>query len=246
MKEILEALRQSDHFAELPENDLQELAASASLRRTCKRELIYAPGHPREQVYLGLYGRTKLARISRDGREVTLAILEAGELFGESALVLVGKRETLAETLTSVLLLTLRARVLQLTIERNPKILLRITRTIARRRLLVENRLEDVAFRSVPARLARTLLQLVKNYGVEQGSGYRLELRLTQAEIGNLIGSTRETTNHFLNEFRRGGLIQITQHCIDILEPAKLETLGTQGAGLGELKLRPRFARATS
>lgn len=225
--EILEALRQSEYFAELPDEGLQVLASGSSFKLLRKRELVYLPGDVREQVYLIVGGRVKLARVSSDGREVTLAILETGELVGESALVIAGKRETSAEALTSVELLAMRARTLQLILERHPKVHMRITRLIARRRLLVENRLEDLAFRTVPSRLARVLLLLSKSYGIERGNGFRLDVRLSQQELGNLIGSTRETTNHFLNEFRRNGLINFDHQCIDILEPAELQILSS-------------------
>jgi len=232
--EILETLRQSEYFAELPEEELQVLASGANIKLLRKREVVYLPGDVREQVYLIAAGRVKLARVSSDGREVTLAILETGELVGESALVVAGKRETSAEALTPVELLVLRARTLQLIMERNPKVHLRITRLMARRRILVENRLEDLAFRTVPARLARVLLLLSKTYGVERGNGFRLDVRLSQQELGNLIGSTRETTNHFLNEFRRSGLIHFDHQCIDILDPAELQAVSSLTDSQGE------------
>lgn len=227
--EIVEALIKAEYFEELPAEELHNLAASATVRHLRKREVIYFPGDPRDQVFLIDSGRVKLARVSSDGREVTLAILETGELLGESALVLAGRRETLAEALTTASLISFRARNLQQLMEKHPKLHSRVTRLMARRRILVENRVEDLAFRTVPARLARALLLLAKTYGEERGNGYRLDVRLSQQELGNLIGSTRETTNHFLNEFRRNGLIAFDHQGIDLLEPEELRQLSSLG-----------------
>jgi len=93
------------------------------------------------------------------------------------------------------------------------------------RRMLLESKLEDLAFRNVPARLAKFLLEEAASRGNGIGGTIVLPSHYSQQEIGSMIGSTRETTSHFLNNFRKSGLIDFNKRLISILNPEKLAEL---------------------
>jgi CRP-like cAMP-binding protein len=85
----------------------------------------------------------------------------------------------------------------------------------------MERRVEDIAFRDVPTRLARVLLRFSTEFGIQDEIGLRINRRVTHLELANLIGSTRETVTATLNDFRRKGLIQLENHFIIIRDCGK-------------------------
>lgn len=188
--------------------------------------MIYLPGDRSDKVYLLKKGRVKVSRLSEDGREMTMIILEPGEFFGESALYTDQQtRSTMAEALDDAIICTIYREEFEALLREEPNLALRVTKAIGRRRREIESRLEDMVFRSVPSRLAHLLLKLADQYGREKSQGTLLDVTLTHLEIANLIGSTRETTTTQLNNLKRDGLINIKKRNIYILDKIGLEDL---------------------
>jgi len=219
-------LKQINIFKELPEDELQEVNKIAIHKYLKKKEIIYLPGDLSDKVYLLKKGRVKVSRLSEDGREMTITILEPGEFFGESALYAdQSTRSTLAEALDDALICSLYREEFEQMLKREPALALRVTKAIGLRRREIESRLEDMVFRSVPARLAHLLLKLANQYGKEKDTGLLIDVNLTHLEIANLIGSTRETTTTHLNNLKRSGLIDIRKRNIYVIDKAGLEEL---------------------
>lgn len=219
-------LKQINIFSGLPERELQQLDRIAIHKYLKKKELIYLPGDKNDRVYLLKEGRVKVSRISEDGREMTMIILEPGEIFGESALYSgEERRSTMAEALDDVMICTIYKNEFEAILQREPKLSMQITKAIGKRRREIESRLEDMVFRSVPSRLAHLLLRLAEKYGREKAEGLLIDVNLTHLEIANLIGSTRETTTTQLNNLKRDDLISVKHRQIYITDKDGLEDL---------------------
>jgi CRP/FNR family transcriptional regulator len=170
-------------------------------------ETVYFPGDPSDTLYTLHHGRVRLAYLEENGRRLTLAIMSAGELFGEAALAGEEKRRWIAEALEDTVLCMIHKDDFLRIARRNPQLALKISTLMGERLVEIENKLEDLLFKGVHARLARTLLQLAERYGEPKADGVHIRFRFTHEELAHLIGSTRETTSLILGEFERQGLL---------------------------------------
>lgn len=172
-----------------------------------KGETIYFPGDPSDTVYTLHNGRVRLDHLDESGKRLTFAIVGPGQVFGETALAGEEKRRWIAEAMEDTTLCIVHKNDLMRFAEQNPKFAMTITKLIGSRMVEVENKLENLLFRGVRARLANTLLALAQEYGRETDEGVCIELGLTHQELAHLIGSTRETTSATLGDLEDEGLL---------------------------------------
>lgn len=210
---------------------MEALDRITSMSSVKKKEPIYLPGDLSRQVYLLKSGRVKISRITEDGREVTLALLRPGEIFGELEVLEETPRDTMAEALDDVELCIIQREDFLKILRAKPDLSIRLTKLIGFRLRNIESRIEELVFRDVPARLARLLMEMAKEFGKQEGEreGVRIGARLTHQEIANLIGSTRETVSATLGEFKRQGLLHLDGHSIRITHREKLARLFGSG-----------------
>lgn len=211
---------------ELSEQERSHLISLASVEDVKRKEVMYLPGDPRDSLFVVMEGVVKLARLSEDGREIIIDTCEPGEVFGELALINPGEHDTMAETMTKAKIAIISSDNFEALLSSIPKFSFILARIIGVRRMALESKLEDLAFRNVPARLAKFLMEQASQFGTRIGSYINVPSTYSQQEIGSMIGSTRETTSHFLNDFRRNGLIDFNKRQISILQPEKLTELG--------------------
>lgn len=158
----------------------------------------------RSGLHLLLNGRMKTLRFSEDGRVMILDLLDTGEVFGEMALLAArGTEPTYAEALEEVEIETYPKFVLEAALRGRPAVALGIARLMAARRKRLERRLETQVFQRVPMRLATLLLELAERFGEPEERGTVLDIPLSQQDLGNLIGASREIVSLTLSEFRR-------------------------------------------
>ena len=228
MFEKVEELKDFDIFAGLTNSELESLAKAITLKRYKKRDIIFLPGDQREGIFLLHRGKVKVSRLSEDGREITMEIYKDGDVFGEHALIEGGERQNMASALEPSYISQISNSQMQALMNQIPTLSFNIAKLMGLRRMSIEKKLEDLVFRNVPSRLAKLLLNLAHKYGVELGRNILINAKLSQQELGNLIGSTRETTSHFLNQFRKVGFIDFNKRVINILDKEKLKQLGDQ------------------
>ena len=215
-------LKQIDLFSEMTKEEMDRVDEISRMKELRRGEIIYMPEDMSESVYLLKKGRVKISGLSQEGKEVTMDIIGPGEIFGELSLVDKGPRETIAEVLDDALLCVISRNNFEMLIRSKPDLAFKVTALIGSRRRVIESRLEDLVFRDVSARLAKLLLQLTEDYGQVREKGIIVDVKLSQQELANLIGSTRETTSHFLNLFKKKGFIDYDKSKIVILEKDKL------------------------
>jgi CRP-like cAMP-binding protein len=218
-------LKRFDLFSELSTEDLKLLEQITYMKKFAKKEYIYFPEDAADSIFLLKQGRIKISRMTEEGRELILAILEPGEIFGELALVEESYRETLAEALEDTLTCVIKREDFLKLMKKQPNVTFKIIKLIGLRRRAIESKIEYLLFRDVPARLAHLLLSLVDEYGVKTSDGIRLRVRLTHQEIGNLIGATRETTTTALNKLKDLHLIDFKLRHLVIRDKNKLHEL---------------------
>jgi CRP/FNR family transcriptional regulator len=196
-------------FQALDDPALEGIAAKLIHTTSRKRQTIFRAYDPSDRVYLLRRGRVKLYMLSEDGREITLAILEEGDFFGETALTNPAARQVFAEALDDSQVATMtRDDFLEL-MRDQPDVALRVTQAMGERLLRTQQQVERLAFDDVSTRLARFLWDAVGRQGERRNGTIRLPLALTHQEMANLLGTTRETLTSTLNRFVDDGIISV-------------------------------------
>jgi CRP/FNR family cyclic AMP-dependent transcriptional regulator len=212
-------LRLVDIFQDLSQAEIEEIDRATTLTRSRKGRILYMPEDTSEVLFLLKQGQIQLYRISPDGKKLVITTLGPGAVFGEMALIGQGMHNTFAEaTEESVICVMSRDDVERLLVTK-PKVALRIFEVLGQRLKEAETRLEEIAFKGIPARLASLLLNLSEQEGGDTITG------LTHQDLGEQIGTYRETTTQTLNTFKAEGLIGIGRKRITILDRPGLQRI---------------------
>ena len=200
-------LQKTNLFKEMSPEEMKELDRITVEESVKKKSAVFVPGDPSRQIYILKVGHIKISRVSEEGREVTLALLEPGDIFGELEVIQDSPRDTLAETLDDSQLCVIQKEQFLSMVRQKPEFSYRLTKLIGFRLKKIENRVEDLVFRDVHSRVALLLWQFSKDYGKATSKGIQIEIKVTHQDIANLIGSIRETVSSVLGEFKKEGLI---------------------------------------
>jgi CRP/FNR family transcriptional regulator len=220
-------------LANLPQETQKRFDRIAEQRHYRRRQVIHFPDQAGDFIYLLCTGRVKVSRVSEQGREVTLYLIEGSQLFGETGLLEVNQPyELMAETLEDSLVAVLRrADVLDAVMD-CPPASLSMMKLVSERRSMAESAVADLVFLDVPKRLAKLLLKLYDVHGSKTNRGGTLiKAKFTHQELANMIGSTRETTTLVLNDFKRQGIIDFLGRKIVVRGQNDLEEILRKGSG---------------
>lgn len=218
-------LNRVELFQDLSLDDAARIEAMSELVKVRRRQVIFTPGDASDKIYLLKSGLVKISRVTEDGKELTLHFLSPGDVFGETSLIDQAPRNTLAAAYEDCVLQVIdRADALKF-MSGNASFLIRLTQLIADRRRRLENKIDNLLFKSAHARLAGLFLELAKEFGVRDSRGVIINLKLTHREIANLIGSTRETVSFALLDLRKDNLIQNDGKRVILLDMAGIEAL---------------------
>jgi CRP-like cAMP-binding protein len=196
-------------FSDLPQLDKEQMATMMTPRNIKKKGLVYCEGDRADNLYILKEGRIKITRLAEDGRELTIDILEPGDIFGELTLAGEAQRETNAEALEDSFICTISRKNFEAFLSMRPNLSLTITKWIGLRLRKIESRFENLIFQDVPTRLYSLLQDLAQRYGKEVPAGRRIAIKLSHQELANLIGATRETVTLELNNMKRRGIIKM-------------------------------------
>jgi CRP/FNR family transcriptional regulator, cyclic AMP receptor protein len=217
----------ASHFLlrHLRPEELARLAASATLVRHRSQATIFKKGDPGGSMMAVVRGRVKICSYSVDGKELVLNIIDHGGVFGEIALLDGKPRSADAAAIEDTELLVLERNRLMPFLNANPEIATRLIAVLCQRLRQTSEALEDALLRDAPSRLARGLLRLVATFGKQEAGGMRLDIKLSQQQIGNLIGITRESINKSIVEWSRAGYLVVNNGFITIIDREALEFL---------------------
>jgi CRP-like cAMP-binding protein len=212
-------------FSQLDPDELDGLLDIAMTRTLEPGDQLFEKGSEGREVFAVMEGRLKATAPASDGRELVFSIMEPGEVFGEIALFDRGPRSAAVIALDWSRLLVIYREDFLLFLERHPSVAVKLLSVLATRIRRVSSLVEDTVFMNVPARLAKRLVGLARLYGEEAEDGLRIGLRLSQRELGELIGASRETINKQLRSWTDEGLLTWEEGQITILSMGGLETL---------------------
>jgi CRP/FNR family transcriptional regulator, cyclic AMP receptor protein len=206
-------------FRALNEQERHELAAHAQPRTFASAEPIFHIGDPGQSMMGIVIGTVRISMPTPKGRDVILADLTAGHVFGEIALLDGKARSATAIALTNCELLILERRDVMPFLERSPTACLNLMQLLCSRIRRSDERMAEIAFFDLPARLARALMRYAP-----QGHGPP-KIALSQRELAELSGATRENVNRCLREWQRSGILEMRNRWTIILKPEALQAL---------------------
>ena len=211
-------LSSTDIFRDLTSQELVEVDRVTAMT-TCQRgKVFYTPGETGEVLFILKAGRVNLYRINPDGKKLVTATIGPNSVFGEMSLVGQGMHDTFAEAADECTICVMSQADVEHLLLSKPRVALRFMEVLASRLHEVETRMENVAFKSVPARLASFLLQLAEE-GNDQIVG------VSHQDLADMVGTYRETVTRILNEFRTQGLITLGRLRVTILKREPLEEI---------------------
>jgi CRP/FNR family transcriptional regulator, cyclic AMP receptor protein len=213
-------------FRKLASHERDALAIRAQIRKFQAGDTIFLMGEPHDSLMAVLAGEVGIGMSSAEGKEILLAVLHAGEVFGEIAMLDAKPRSAAAKALTACTLAILHRRDVLTTLERNPTAWLGLIEVLCSRLRRTDEHLLELALLKLPVRLARTLLRAVD--AGRAHSANRADLRLSQNELANLVGAARENVNKCLREWRRCGIIRMDKRVLKITDRVALEAVAWQ------------------
>jgi CRP/FNR family transcriptional regulator len=216
------ALAQAPLFAALDAESAAMLEATLTTRTLARGHVVFREGDEGDRLFVVLDGKVKILRAAADGRENLLAVLGAGEMFGELSLFDPGPRTATVTTVTEATLASLDHDDLRPLINERPGVSVQLLQALAQRLRRTNEAMADLVFTDVPGRVAKALLDLAEKFGTAEADGLRVRHDLTQEELAQLVGASRETVNKALSEFAHRGWLRIEGRSVLVLDPDRL------------------------
>lgn len=205
-------------FQDLSEKEREEVDRITTMSTVRRGKVFYRPEETGEVLFILKEGKVQLYRISPEGKKLVITTLSAGSLFGEMALLGQQMHNTFAEAMEDCVICVMSRNDLERLILQRPQVALRILEITGWRLRDAESRLEDLAFKGIPARLSSLLLRLA--------DPETNEIRgLTHQDLAEMVGTYRETATQVLNDLKGRGLIEIGRKRITILDRDGLQEI---------------------
>jgi CRP/FNR family transcriptional regulator, cyclic AMP receptor protein len=192
---------------------------------------LFVEGQPGDRLYIIVSGKVKIGRSSPDGRENLLTIMGPSDMFGELSILDPGPRTSSATTITDLCAVWMDREALCAWMVERPEIIERLLRVVARRLRRTNDYVADLIFTDVPGRVAKQLLHLAQRFGTQEDGALRVTHDLTQAEIAQLVGASRETVNKTLGDFAHRGWITLEGKSMLISNSERLRQVSAPGSG---------------
>ena len=219
------ALARVPLFAEFSEHELQALVSHVRRRRYGADEIVFEQHGPGTTFYLIQTGVIKVYLSSPDGRDIVLAILHAGEFFGELSLIDGLPRSASAAALDPAETLEIGRDDFKRMLGEHHEATYKVCAVLARRLRRSDGIIADAAFLDLRTRLAKRLLELAQEFGNPQGGTIELTMTLRQQALADLVGVTRESVNRALGALESEGLVSFVRGKITLLRPEDLARL---------------------
>ncbi len=215
-------LRRAPLFDGLDEESAKALRRQMPDVKLSRGEHLFLEGDAGDRLYVVLEGKMKLTRAAADGRESLWSVLGPGEMFGELSLFDPRPRTSTASAVTDVTLAALAHDALRPWLLDRPDVSMHMLQALARRLRRANDVTADLVFTDVPGRVAKNLLDLADRFGEQDRDGLHVHHDLTQEELAQLVGASRETVNKALADFAARGWLQISARSVLILDSERL------------------------
>lgn len=218
-------LNSFDPSRELSRKELAELRAGGRIKHFRSGEVIHFAGDVASGVCLVLSGVVELTRPNEEGRELVISLIRPGEVFGMLALIgRFAEPDTARARLASEICFLAPDEFRRL-LRARPHLAFTVIKSLEGLTVTLENRVEALAFRGLPARVAHTLLQIARAFGKRADKGVRFSISLTQQDLADLVGATRQHVNYVLADFRSRRLVSGSGQGLTLTDLEALERI---------------------
>jgi len=215
-------LRRAPLFDGLDDEGARALRHQMAEVKLSRGEHLFMEGDDGDALYVVIDGKMKLTRAASDGRENLLSVIGPGEMFGELSIFDPRPRTSSASAVTDASLVALKQEALTVWLQERPEVALHMLRALAQRLRRANDVTADLVFTDVPGRVAKNLLDLAERFGNQEPDGLHVHHDLTQEELAQLVGASRETVNKALADFAARGWLQISARSVLILDAERL------------------------
>ncbi len=216
-------MRRAPLFSALDDESAELLLAQMLSTRLERGDVLFREGEQGDSLYVIGEGKVKLGRTSADGRENLIAILGPGEMFGELSLFDPGSRTMTATAVAETQLMGLSNDSLTSLLSGRPEVSKALLAALAKRLRRTNEHLADLVFTDVPGRVAKALLDLAHRFGRPVEEGIMVAHDLTQEELAQLVGASRETVNKALADFATRGWLKLEARAVLLLDVERLK-----------------------
>ncbi len=214
-------LRAQDLFRGISEEGLHELAESCHVQHLSEKEELCHEGDDGSQIYLIVEGEIAAMTTGPDGDDVMFSVMRRGQLCGELAVFMGGKRTATMVARAETELLVINRRAVVPFLRHHPDAALEIISVLSRRVIRLSQQVADASFMNVPSRLAKNLLLTMHEVGYETEAGIVIE-GYTQGDLGQLIMATRESVNKVMGRWNKAGIVSMKGRVITIHDLERL------------------------
>lgn len=215
----IDLLRRVPLFSELDEEELERFSQVAVPRKFPAGARVFHEGDASDACYIVRSGRFRITREHPDGRAITLATFGPGEIFGELAMLDGKARSASVEALEDGELLALPARDVRTLLNTHAGITFKFLEALVRRLRSANERISRQSFQTVPGRVAGVLLQLAEE---QDASGGEVTIRMSQADLAQLAGTSRESASRFIADLERAGVVHPQRGRVTVLDRDRL------------------------
>jgi CRP/FNR family transcriptional regulator, cyclic AMP receptor protein len=225
-RDKLSLLRNHSLFRDLPPAVIEHLGSYMKTRKVARGTTIFAKGDPGTGLMGVLAGTVKVSVASADGKDIVLNLFHEGEVFGEIALLDGRPRTADATAMSECELVVIERRDFVPFLSDHPDVMLKFIEILCSRLRRTSEQVQDITFLNLPTRLAKTLLQLT----AVEDSATRRKATVTQREISQMIGISRESTNKQLRAWAKRGWIRLERGGVNVVAPDKLAAIAIEGS----------------
>src|SRR3981189_3470068 len=229
VREKLSVLRNNTLSSDLPPTVIEHLGSYMKTRKVARGHTIFAKGDPGSGLMGVLAGMVKVSVASAEGKDIVLNIFHEGEIFGEIALLDGRPRTADATAMSDCELIVIERRDFVPFLSDHPDVTIKFIEILCSRLRRTSEQVQDVTFLNLPTRLAKTLLQLTVN---PESATPKRKVTITQREISQIIGRSRESTNKQLRVWAKRGWIRLERGGVSVLAPDKLAAAAAEGSEL--------------
>ena len=215
-------IRQAPLFSALDDEAAISLRESMVPLKLSKGQILFKEGQEGDRLYVVVQGKIKLGTASGDGRENLLSILGPGEMFGELSLFDPEPRTSTATAVTDARLVSLAHEAVIGLVTTHPQTSLELLRRLAQRLRKSNEILADLVFADVPGRVAKAIMDLGERFGSQKEDGLHVNHDLTQEELAQLVGASRETVNKALADFAARGWVKLEPRAVLVTDVERL------------------------
>jgi len=216
-------LRQISIFSELEGEFLEKIYQISRVRKYKKGRIIFMEGEPGEAFFYIKSGLVKISKLSRDGREHILHVLNEGHVFAEVTLFSNTEYPATAEVLEEAEIGIIKNEDLEKVIKENPDLSLQLIKYLNKRLVEAHMKIRNLALYDTYERTAQALVKLAEDYGKKSSKGVNLDINISRQELANIVGTTRETVIRALTAFKKEHLIGIEKNTITIIDLESLK-----------------------